>query len=209
MTPSADTREAILDAAEALFARQGFGPTTIKHLGAAAEVNPALLYYYFADKDALYAAVLDRVLTRFAAGGGQRLADAPSPSEAVRGFVDWQVEALLSRPHLPGLIAREMLDHGAQRAEAPLTRLAAGLFERLCRIVEEGQRRGEFRSDIDPRHAAMSIVSQVVYCFIARPAVGLLLGYGIGRLPDDEVRRFGRHAADFALAALAPPAVSA
>jgi len=47
------TRDLILDAAEQLFAAQGFTATTIKQIGRAAGVNSALLYYYFADKDRL------------------------------------------------------------------------------------------------------------------------------------------------------------
>ena len=46
MTESAPTQDLILDAAERLFARQGFTATTIKQIGRAASVNPALLYYY-------------------------------------------------------------------------------------------------------------------------------------------------------------------
>ena len=42
-----DTRTAILDAATDLFARQGLDATTIKAIGQAAKVNPALLYYHF------------------------------------------------------------------------------------------------------------------------------------------------------------------
>lgn len=44
------TRDQILDASEALFARQGFRSTTIKEIASEAGVNSALLYYYFEDK---------------------------------------------------------------------------------------------------------------------------------------------------------------
>ena len=59
--PLISTRDSILDAAEALFARQGFDATTIKDIGTAAGVNAALLYYYFTDKATLYEAVLRRM----------------------------------------------------------------------------------------------------------------------------------------------------
>ena len=54
MPDPTDTRIAILDAAEELFALHGFTATTIKQIGATADVNSALLYYYFADKETLY-----------------------------------------------------------------------------------------------------------------------------------------------------------
>jgi DNA-binding transcriptional regulator YbjK len=53
--PDARSRDLILDAAERLFAAQGFARTTIKQIGREAGVNSALLYYYFADKHQLYA----------------------------------------------------------------------------------------------------------------------------------------------------------
>src|SRR3972149_1301608 len=75
----------ILDAAEALFARKGLGPTTIKEIGTAAGQNPALLYYYFGSKEELYRAVLQRVVSAMVARGGAALGASPPPPPAVRG----------------------------------------------------------------------------------------------------------------------------
>src|SRR4030042_555897 len=83
-TARTDAPTALLDGAEALFARQGFTATTIKQIGAEAGVNPALIYYYFPDKARLYHAVLERRLGGFARRG---LADLPpelEPLQAVR-----------------------------------------------------------------------------------------------------------------------------
>src|ERR1044071_1378756 len=74
------TRDQILDAAERLFARKGFDPTTIKEIGAAAKLNPALLYYYFRDKEELYRAVLQRVAGELVTRGRAGLDAARPPS---------------------------------------------------------------------------------------------------------------------------------
>lgn len=55
-----ESQERILDAAEALFARNGFNAVSTKDIGQAAEVDPSLLHYYFATKAGLYAAVIAR-----------------------------------------------------------------------------------------------------------------------------------------------------
>ena len=65
--PTHNSRDQILDAAERLFAAQGFARTTIKDIGREAGVNSALLYYYFADKDQLYREVLRRFVSRLVA----------------------------------------------------------------------------------------------------------------------------------------------
>ena len=87
MPQDTETRDLILDAAERLFAAQGFAATTIKQIGAEAGVNSALLYYYFADKETLYREMLRRAVGGFAAGGiAQANLDLP-PDEALRRFV--------------------------------------------------------------------------------------------------------------------------
>jgi TetR/AcrR family transcriptional regulator len=207
--PDSQSRAAILDAAQRLFAAQGFPATTIKQIGAEAGVNSALLYYYFADKETLYRAVLHRIIGAFV-GTGLRAFDASdSPVDAIRAVVTAQTEFMTARPEVPRLIARELVDHEAAHATEDFTHLAANLFSRLCETIRDGQRAGIFRDDLDPQFAAISTVAQVVYFHIARPAVGILLGLGRGGVPAATARAFGAHAADFAIAALSAVAAPA
>lgn len=202
MTAPPPPRDLILDAAERLFARQGYAATTIKQIGADAGVNSALLYYYFADKEALYHEVLGRLISGLAAEGMRRLRGVADPSSAIRALVEGQVEILLARPQLPQLMVRELVDHQAVHAQGLITEHMAGLFGAVCEVIRAGQRAGAFRRELEPRYAAVSTISQVVYFFIARPAVGLLMGQGPGVLSDQTMRDFGRHAAGYSLAAL-------
>ena len=57
---SPDRRDQILDAAEGLFAKQGFHGVTVREVTTKAEVDVALVYYYFANKMDLFDAVLRR-----------------------------------------------------------------------------------------------------------------------------------------------------
>lgn len=205
MPDPADTRTTILDAAERLFSVRGFAATTIKQIGAAAGVNAALLYYYFADKETLYREVLGRVLTGLIAAGGKAFDEAHSPEEAIRSLVRVQAATLAATPFVPRLIARELVDNDASHATQHIAKLAAEIFTRLCGMIREGQRAGIFRSDLDPQFAAISTISQMVYFHIARPAVGIILGHGASGPPPDTARAFARHAADFAIAALTAP----
>src|ERR1051326_5226434 len=204
-TPSPTAREQILDAAERLFARKGFDPTTIKEIGAAAKVNPALLYYYFREKEELSRAGLQRgggdLVTRGRAG----LDAAATPELAIRALVGAQVEFLLGHPNAPKLLVREMVDHDARHAEAIILQLAAGIFRRLCDLIEEGRRAGRFRRGVEPRLAAVSTIAQVVYFTIARPAIALLFGAGTAGVSDATARAFGRTAGEFAGRALTNP----
>jgi len=204
MPPAAPARDLILDAAERLFATRGYDGTTIKEIGAATGLNPALLYYYFAGKDELYRAVLHRAVGALVTTGSAAIEAAVAPAAAIRALVATQAEFVLGHPHVSRLFVREMIDHDARRAEAVILELAAGLFQRLCEVIEQGQRSGEFRTDVEPRFAAVSTISQVVYFTLARPAVGIFFGRGAGGITDPTVREFARHAGDFAVRALSP-----
>ena len=205
MSTETDSRTAILDAAERLFAERGYAATTIKHIGAEARVNSALLYYYFADKERLYRAVLERLLATLMARGGQVFTSARSPQDAIRGLIGVQGELLVSRPHVPRLIARELVDHNAEHVTGQFAQLAAGIFRQLCELIEQGQRGGLLRADLDAKFAAISTIAQVVYFHIARPAVGILLGHGQQGVPEHVARAYTAHAAEFAIAALTLP----
>src|SRR5512134_1218191 len=197
-----DTRHLILNAAERLFAAQGFPRTTIKQIGHAAGVNSALLYYYFGDKDRLYREVLQRLVGTLVARTSGRLAAVGTPAERLRGLLEAQAEVLASHPNLPKLFLRELADSGAAHAAEQVQLLAATTFRMLCDLVREGQRDGSFRADLDPRFAAVSVISQLAYFHLARPAVRILLDAGPDGPSPEQTRAFTGHAAEFALAAI-------
>ena len=203
MTTPTTSEEALLDAAEARFAGQGFVATTIKQIAGDADVNSALLYYYFADKEALYSEVVTRLITRMAAEMMGALGQASGPASAIELFATHHNAMLEQRPHLRKIIGRELIDHDAKHAQQAIRHLAATTFARLQATIVAGQRAGHFRADLDPRFVAISLVAQTTYFQIARPAIELLLGEGAPISADTGVA-FAKHAARFTLAALAP-----
>jgi len=202
VTEPTGTQDLILDAAERLFARQGFTATTIKQIGKEANVNPALLYYYYDSKETLYRAMLQRILGQLLAHGAEAIERATSHGERIRAFIRAQAKLLAEHPHFPRLFVREMVDHQAAHATEAITNTAAGAFKRLCDVIVAGQKDGAFRQALDPRFAAISIISQVAYFVIARPAVGLLLGHTTNGPPPELSEQFFAHAEEWALHAL-------
>ena len=204
-----DSRARILDAAETLFSRQGFAATSIKDIGNASRRNTALIHYYFDSKEQLYREVLSNALQQIIANVGQAVAAEMEPEVALRTFVRAQVRLLRAKPHLLTLMVREMSDWGAAHAADQIHTLSATIFRRICGFIEEGQRRGDFRRDADPRFTAISLVAQVNWLMLARPAVGVLLGRGLGEVTDADVEAFAEHAASLVIGGLRTPAAAA
>ena len=196
------TAEKILDVAERLFASRGFSGTTIKTIATESRQNSALIYYYYDSKATLYRHVLERVVSRITAEASTRIRPDSEPEDVVAAVVQSQVAVLAANPHLPILLARELIDWKAAHAEPAIRSLSAGVFERLRTAIESGQKRGIFSSALNPRFAAISVVAQVGYLVLASPLAGILLGRGPEGPTRDDVKAFGEHAAAFSLAAL-------
>jgi TetR/AcrR family transcriptional regulator len=197
--------DAILDAAEELFAARGFDAVTIKQISQKAGVNVALIYYYHDSKETLYRHIIERFVSSLVGKASSRLEAARHPEDAIRAVTQAQFEILSAKPYLPRLIVRELVDYHATHAVGVLRDLGATVFQRLVSAIRDGQQSGVFRRDLDPRFAAFSTIAQLPYFFVARPALGALaLGEGTQTDPATAAA-FARHAGDFAVAALRSP----
>ncbi len=124
-----DTKGMIIDAARAEFLEHGYSATTIRAVARQAEVDPALIYHYFADKAALYAATLSlpadpqqilREVQVTPVSPGARLVAAflgqwEAGEQPGRAFVNL-VQAISSSPEA----ARSLREFLADRVWAPL-----------------------------------------------------------------------------------------
>jgi AcrR family transcriptional regulator len=108
------SRAAILDAAERLFADQGYDATSLTQVGAAAGVSRGTPGYFFRSKAELYHAVLDRsfaeVREAVRAGRARALASNESPENILAGAVSDYFDFLAARPNFVRLIEREALN---------------------------------------------------------------------------------------------------
>lgn len=109
-----DTRSRILDAAEQLFAENGFDGTSIREITRAADVNVAAVHYHFGSKEAVLRGVADRVAEPISARRSQLLADAvedaapgaPSVEMLLDAFIRADIEVLLDLQERGPCVAR-------------------------------------------------------------------------------------------------------
>ena len=117
------TREAILDAAEQLFADHGYDATSFTDVGAAAGVSRGTPGYFFGAKEQLYRAVLERCLERVRAavrnGRERALASREPPEVVLAGAVGEYFDFISANPEFVRLLEREALDGGRQLALIP------------------------------------------------------------------------------------------
>src|SRR6202158_6354317 len=109
--PSDQTRTAILNAAERLYAHRGFGDVTLRDIVAAAGVNLAAVNNHFGSKDELIAELF---VTRSLATNRERLNELKAAEEAGGGRAG--IDAILRA--LVGPTLRGCLGPNRQRSDA-------------------------------------------------------------------------------------------
>lgn len=144
------TQQAIVAEAARLFARDGFGATSLDDIAEALGVSKAALYYHIKNKEEILRLIFLMVLT-VSEEPLRRIVEAGlSPREKLTSAILHQTSVAADRspamtvfyreqPHLTGPFAREII-------------LRKKAYERYFeRIIEEGQVAGAFRADVDAR----------------------------------------------------------
>ncbi|MEO7136868.1 MAG: TetR/AcrR family transcriptional regulator [Gemmatimonadales bacterium] len=174
------SRAAILDAAEHLFADQGYEATSLNQVGASAGVSRGTPGYFFGSKLELYQAVLDRafadVREAVREGRARALASNESPEAILAGAVSDYFDFLAARPNFVRLIEREALS-GSRLPEG--ASLSAGQEALAAISAELGL------DDAPSGEAAQLLLSIISLCWFplihartVAPAVGVGLENG-------------------------------
>jgi len=164
-----ETRAAILDAAERVFAEAGLGGARTDAIAARAGVNKALLYYYFRSKDALYYAILEEHLKQFRHRILGVLCEEGSPRAKVLSYVSAHFDFIAGHPYFPRLLQRLAMS-GGKFVDRLARECFAPVYRKLAAVIEEGIRNGEFR-ELSSFHTALSLVALVAFYFSAAPLV--------------------------------------
>ena len=101
----------ILQAAEKVFARAGFGGATMAAIAEASGLPKANVHYYFGSKEALYRQVLAQILSDWLEPTGCITPDA-EPRVAIKQYIRAKMALSQSRPDGSKVFANELL-HGA------------------------------------------------------------------------------------------------
>lgn len=140
----AETAETILQSAAEVFAEKGFDGARVDELARAAGVNKATLYYQIGDKEALYHAVLTRVLQRAADELCATLDTLDEGEKKIRAFVDIFARHTDSMRYAAPIMLREIASGGRNLPDAALDQMGRVLGA-LDSTLNEGQRKGDFR----------------------------------------------------------------
>jgi AcrR family transcriptional regulator len=169
-------REQIVDAAVVRFAENGFQATGMAEVIAESGLSAGAVYRYFASKDELIRAIVDRVMAEAAGRFDQWLAasDDTDPAEAVAAAVDL-VTTVATRG--PVDMTRVAVQAWAEALRNPTIHDVArdaytSIRGRLQELAVRARQAGRLPADADPQQVGAAMFSLVVGFLLQR----LLLG---------------------------------
>lgn len=162
-------RQAILDAGQQLCLEKGVADVDMKEIAALARVSRATLYRYYPSKRSMVYDILRRLVGQAAAN--YRAPDAPAGGTGFEKFSQFVTQLTATYARFPEVYRfMGMVDfyYGAQHDPQELIQLYQEIIGGLLAdetphlFLEEGQRDGSVRADLDPRLYASSVVAALV-----------------------------------------------
>ena len=154
------TRRAILDAALVEFSEKGHAAARMDAVAEAAGISKPMIYSYFGDKDALYAAALREAYVQIRAGESELQLGDLEPVEAVRTLVHFTFDHFREKPWFISMLNTENLLGGETvRSIVDVGDIQSTMISELRRVLDHGEREGVFRKGVDPVELYITIAS--------------------------------------------------
>jgi len=100
-------REEILDAAGKLFAQYGYSEAATQALADMLQVGKGTIYRYFASKEEMFLAAVDRAMQRLTASIDEHIADVDEPFVRMAQGIEAYLEFFAQQPELAELLMQE------------------------------------------------------------------------------------------------------
>jgi len=158
MVSTRNTRADVVATAGRMFAEKGYHGTSMRDLGKELGLLGSSLYSHIDSKEDLLVEVVDEGARLFLDSADKAMAVEGTAGERLRALIAGHVDVVLDHQDVVRTYLNEarMLDEG-HRSRVVESRDA---YEMMFRsVVGEGVDSGEFRADVDPKIAAIFILS--------------------------------------------------
>lgn len=172
MTP---TEINIIESAKKLFIQKGYRATSMREIASDAQVNLAMLNYYFRSKENLFGIIFDEAFDSMSSNIIPAITYKGNSFEIIERFIHAYIDGLINNPSIPGFIFQEVLSN-PERLTLQIQKkdpLRDALIEFVVQLKED-EAKGVARAIENPINMFLDIVSLCAFPFIAKPIVELI-----------------------------------
>jgi AcrR family transcriptional regulator len=190
---------------ETLRLLQSNSPSDLSRLdiARAAGVDPALIRYYFGDKDQLFGEVVELIAAEIVDAGTSALTGPGTARERILRFVRGSHAVHIRHPHYHQLILHQITHGRKAKIRRMRTEMSRLLRKNLLSVLRDGEKAGELRV-VDPGMLGIAIIGMCEYFSSSWGPVAALLGEESVRERAASSDAYGLFIEDFVLRALDP-----
>ncbi len=191
-----DKKEQIINAAIELFAEKGFEGTSIRDLASKADVNVAMINYYFGSKDKLFEALVE-----MKGGYGRVILEELakdknlSSLEKVDRIIDSYVERLFRNRLFHRVIHQELMLNQRETVQQIITSILFPNTLVIKGIIEEGIKKKEFKK-VDVELTIASLIGTINHVLLSKKFCLKILNREEGYIPYEDpafIKRMSVH----------------
>lgn len=169
-------KERILEAAEELFAEKGFEGTSVRDIAQKAEINLAMISYYFGSKEKLLESL---ILYRYSYSAGllEELNQDTTldPMEKMERVIEFYVDRVMSNHRFHNIIGRQISLISDKKLQDLMVDIKLQNLELVRRIIQEGQKRQIFQ-EVDIELTMSSIMGTISQLTLSKPLYCRIIG---------------------------------
>jgi AcrR family transcriptional regulator len=157
---SAQTRALLLAAAVKLISSQGYQQTSLQEIATEAGLTKGALYHHFRTKEEVLRRIHDDMITEVIAASRPVMDAGLGAAETLREMIRVHLHVIETRGEAIGVFLRERRAFGPENW-SELKKQRDEIEDMFVQIIAEGQRRGEFALDGDPRLLALGVLGMI------------------------------------------------
>jgi TetR/AcrR family fatty acid metabolism transcriptional regulator len=142
-----DKRQAIVDAAVRVFARNGYYNSRVSDVAREAGIASGTIYLYFRTKDEILVTLFREKMAEWVAHARRQIAGEVDAVAKIRRLVALHFEVLEANPDLAEVVQVE-LRQGNKFFRGASAHEVSAYFEVIASVLEDGIAAGKFRGDI-------------------------------------------------------------
>jgi AcrR family transcriptional regulator len=170
-----DKKEHIMNIAIELFAEKGFEGSSIRDLATRAEVNVAMVNYYFGSKDKLFEAIVEYKASFMRGKLDEIEADQElSEIEKIDAIIEGYVGKILSQPSFHRVLHQELLMGEREAMHDNIIRIFVKNTNTLKNIIEQGVKKKVFKK-VDPELTMATLIGTINQVMLSKAMCIMLI----------------------------------
>jgi TetR/AcrR family fatty acid metabolism transcriptional regulator len=153
-------RESILDSAIKVFAKTGFYKAKAIEIAQKADVAVGTIYNYFKNKDDILISIFNERLGELTHSVREAIEEVSDPEQKLFLILDLTISVLEQGRELAEVITIELRQSSKYFYSTAISSVVE-FMDLITGVIREGQQKGVFRRDIDPRLVSLTILGTV------------------------------------------------